>query len=147
MSAPWRLAFRCGLWTMVLAAPVAALIWYLFSGVHAGAFSYGVGIGLVSFISTALTVTLLTGGGAAWVVAGVGSFVARYGFVVAALGVPAYLGLWPVVAMLGGFAAVHLAENVVLVPVALKMAGDLGVSSEAGSPVRVGQAAERKVKI
>nr|MDQ3834142.1 hypothetical protein [Actinomycetota bacterium] len=40
----------------------------------------------------------------------------RYGFVVVALGVPAYLGLWPVVIMLVGFAGVYLAENVVLLP-------------------------------
>lgn len=64
--------------------------------------------------------------------AGSGSFVARYGFVGLALGVPAYLGAWPLLAMLGGFAGVFLAENVVLVPMALKMAGDLGTDYSVG---------------
>ncbi len=45
----------------------------------------------------------------------------RYGFVVAALGIPAYLGLWPVLTMLGGFAAVYLAENILLLPRVLGM--------------------------
>ncbi len=47
------------------------------------------------------------------------SFAARMGFATVALGVPAYLDLWPVVIMLAGFASVYLAENVLLVPVLL----------------------------
>ncbi len=133
MGAHWRLAFLCAAWTAGLAVPVTAMVWYLYGGSHAGAFSYGVGVGILSFASTAVTVSWLTRGARAWVLAGSGSFVARYGFVAVALGVPAYLGLWPALAMLGGFAGVHLAENVVLVPVALKMAGDLGTGYGAES--------------
>ena len=43
-------------------------------------------------------------------------FAARYGFVAGALGIPAYMGLWPLAPMLFGFAAVYVAENVVLLP-------------------------------
>jgi hypothetical protein len=32
------------------------------------------------------------------------------------LGIPAYMGLWPLAPMLFGFAAVYVAENVVLLP-------------------------------
>ena len=48
----------------------------------------------------------------------------RSGFVAVALGIPAYLDLWPVVAMLGGFAGVYLAENAVLLPWVLGAASD-----------------------
>ena len=95
-------------------------------------------VGVLSFVSTAVTVSWLTRGTRAWVLAGAGSFVARYGFVAVALGVPAYLGLWPALAMLAGFGGVFLAENVVLVPFALKMAGELGTGYGAGgSPAPV----------
>jgi hypothetical protein len=49
------------------------------------------------------------------------SFVARCGLAAGALGVPAYLGLWPVLPMLGGFAGVYLAENILLMPGAIKI--------------------------
>ncbi len=117
MSGHWRLAVRGAAFMVILAVPVGVAIFYLFGESFALAFLYGVGTGIVSFASTALTVSLLTGrsrmGGL--VIGGV-SFVARYGFAAVALGVPAYLGLWPVVPMLGGFAGVYLAENVVLLP-------------------------------
>jgi hypothetical protein len=41
-------------------------------------------------------------------------FAARYGFMAAALGIPAFIGPWPLAPMLFGFAAVYVAENVVL---------------------------------
>lgn len=145
MGSHWRLAFRCAVWTAVLAVPVTALVWYFYGGSYAGAFAYGVGVGILSFVSTAVTVSWLTRGTRAWVVAGSGSFMARYAFVVAALGVPAYLGWWPLLAMLGGFAGVFLAENVVLVPVALKMAGELGTDYSAGGSAP--ETEERKVEV
>ena len=43
-------------------------------------------------------------------------FAGRYGLMAGALGIPAYMGLWPVAPMLLGFAAVYVAENVVLLP-------------------------------
>src|SRR5918998_5260009 len=61
MGDHWRLAFRCAAWISALMVPVAALLMYLYGVAHAEAFAYGVGIGLVSLLSTALTVSLLWG--------------------------------------------------------------------------------------
>jgi hypothetical protein len=136
MSGHWRLALRCSAWVIALAVPAGGAVFYVYGGTHAGAFLYGVGVGVVSFVSTALTVTLLTGrsttGG---MLVGGSSFVVRYGFAAGALGVPAYLGLWPVVAMLGGFVAVYVVETVVLVPWALRAIGDPGAGRPAGEGV------------
>ena len=145
MGAHWRLAFSCAAWTAGLAVPVIALVWYLYDGSHAGAFSYGVGVGTLSFVSTAVTVSWLTRGTRVWVLAGASTFAARYGFVGVALGVPIYLGLWPALAMLGGFAGVFLAENVVLVPVALTMAGNLG--TDYGASGKASEAEEQGVEV
>jgi hypothetical protein len=117
MSPHWRLALWYAAWVSAGAALVGAVIWFLYGEAYAGAFLYGVSVGVVSFVSTALTVSLLMGYSKAFgVMIGAASFVARYGFVAVALGVPAYLALWPVVAMLVGCAGVYLAENVVLLP-------------------------------
>jgi hypothetical protein len=117
MSDHWRLAVRYAAWVSVVAAVVGVVVWFLSGEAHAGAFLYGVGVGTVSFVSTALTVSLLMGRSTAGgMMVGALSFGVRYGFVAAALGVPAYLGLWPVVAMLGGFVGVYMAENVLLLP-------------------------------
>lgn len=117
MSSHWRLAFWYAAWVAAGAALTGAVVWSLYGAAYAGAFLYGAGVGIASFVSMAGTVSLLTGGsGALGKVIGAASFVARYGFVAVALGVPAYLGLWPVVVMLVGCAGVYLAENVVLLP-------------------------------
>lgn len=106
---------------VALAIPAGAAVLYFYGGAHAGSFLYGVGVGIVSFVSTALTVSLLSGRSQiAGAMIGGASFGGRYGFAAGALGVPAYLELWPVVAMLGGFVAVYVAETVVLVPWALR---------------------------
>ena len=95
----------------------AVVIWFLYGEAYAGAFLYGVGVGIVSFVSTALTVSLLLGRSTiVGMLMGMASFAARFGFAAVALGVPAYLDLWPVGAALGGFAGVYLAENVMLLP-------------------------------
>ena len=138
MSGHWRLALRCAAWAVVLAIPAAVAITYLYGGAHAGAFLYGVGTGILSFVSTALTVSLLAGRSrAAGMVIGGISFVARYGFAAVALGVPAYLGLWPVVAMLGGFGGVYLAESAVLLP---------GMMMTRSARRSVGKKVERRVE-
>jgi hypothetical protein len=146
MSGHWRLAIRGAASMVFLAVPVVVAIFYFYGAAEAGAFVYGVGTGILSFFSTALTASLIPGsstvhGVAMWA----GSFLVRYGFVAAALGVPAYLGLWPVVAMLGGFAGVYLAENVVLLPGAMKMINNLGAKRAAGRPV--GEGEERRAKV
>jgi hypothetical protein len=146
MSGHWRLAIRGAASMVFLAVPVVVAIFYFYGAAEAGAFVYGVGTGILSFFSTALTASLIPGsstvhGVAMWA----GSFLVRYGFVAAALGVPAYLGLWPVVAMLGGFAGVYLAENVVLLPGAMKMINNLGAQRAAGGPV--GEREERRAEV
>jgi hypothetical protein len=135
----WRLALWYALFVALGAVVIGTLIYVYYAGAQAGAFGYGAGVGLLSFISTAATVSLLTGRSALWRAVGAGSFVARYGFVVAALGIPAYLGLWPVVPMVAGFAGVYLAENFMLLPGALKVIS----GSEAGRERK--KEAERRV--
>jgi hypothetical protein len=146
MSGHWRLAVRGAVSMVFLTAPVVVAIFYFYGPAQAGAFVYGVGTGILSFFSTALTASLMPGsstvhGVAMWA----GSFLVRYGFVAAALGVPAYLDLWPVVAMLGGFAGVYLAENVVLLPGAMKMVNNPGAKRAAGRPV--GEGEERRAEV
>jgi len=139
MSPHWRLALWYAAWVSAGAALVAVMIWFLYGEAYAGAFLYGVSVGMVSFVSTALTVSMLTGcSRAVGVLIGAASFGARYGFAAVALGVPAYLELWPVVAMLVGFAGVYLAENAVLLP------GVMAVKCDAGSPVH--ERVERRVE-
>src|ERR671920_2582412 len=102
--------------------PVAVLLLYFYGMGHAEAFAYGVGIGLISLLSTAVTVSLLWGPNMTLgMMVGAFSFVARCGLAAGALGIPAYLGLWPALPMLGGFAGGYLVENIVLMPKALKI--------------------------
>ena len=139
MSAHWRLALWYAAWVSAGAALVGMVVWSLYGGAYAWAFLYGAGVGIASFVSTALTVSLLTGRSKVFgMMIGATSFVARYGFAAIALGVPAYLDLWPVAAMLGGFAGGYLAENVVLLPRVLM------VKRNAGYPVR--ERGERRVE-
>lgn len=117
MSPHWRIAFRSAAWVSAAALVVATAVWYLSGASQAGAFLYGVAMGLLSFVSMAATVSMLTDRSTpVMMMAVAGSFGARCVFAAVALGIPAYLGLWPVFPMLGGFAMVYLAENVVLLP-------------------------------
>jgi hypothetical protein len=133
MSAHWRLAIRGAALMVALAFPVGVAIFYFYGTAHAGAFSYGVGTGIVSFTSTALTVSLLPASSTMYgVVVWGASFVVRYGFAVGALGIPAYLELWPVVAMLAGFAGVYMAENAVLLPGVMRVMSDRSAGGNIG---------------
>jgi hypothetical protein len=116
MSTLWRLAFWYAAWISAVAALAGVVIWSLYSGAYAGAFLYGSGVGVVSFVSIAATVSMLTGRSNVLRVLGMAFFAARYGLAAVALGIPAYIGLWPVGPMLVGLVAVYLAENVVLLP-------------------------------
>jgi len=116
VSPHWRLALWHVAWVCVGAVPVGAVVWLLYGGSYAGACLYGVGMGAVSFISMAATVSMLTARSSVRQALGAALFVGRYSFAAGALGIPAYLDLWPVAAMLFGFTAVYLAENVVLLP-------------------------------
>ena len=116
------------------AAPVGVVVWSLYGAVYAGAFLYGVGMGAASFVSIAVTVSMLTSRSSLWQGLGMAFFAARYGFVGGALGIPAYMGLWPLGPMLFGFAAVYVAENVVLLPGVSRVLG--GTKARRSADVR-----------
>jgi hypothetical protein len=113
MSDHWRIALRYAAWILAGVVVISGLLFVVYGAGHAWSFFYGAGTALVSFVSTAVTISLFAGRSmAAGVMIGAGSFVARLVFAAAVLGIPAYLGLWPVVPMLAGFAGVYVAENV-----------------------------------
>ncbi len=113
MSEHWRLALGYAAWILAAAVLISAALLLLYGGGHAWSFFYGAGAAILSFVSTALTISLFSGRSmAAGLMIGAGSFVVRLAFAAAVLGIPAYLGLWPVVPMLVGFAGVYVAENV-----------------------------------
>lgn len=120
MSPHWRLAIVYAAFVLGLSALAGAVTLYFYGAAYATALLYGIIIGLISFVSTALTASLMTGSStAAGMTVGGISFIARLGFAAAALGVPAYLDLWPTVTMLVAFASVYAAENILLIPVLL----------------------------
>lgn len=131
MSPHWRIAFRSAAWVSAGALVAGTAIWYLSGASQAGAFLYGVAMGLLSFVSMAATVSMLTDRSTpAMMMAVAGSFGARCVFAAVVLGIPAYLGLWPVFPMLAGFAMVYLAENVVLLPMMPRNVSRSGMKSE-----------------
>ena len=113
MSDHWRVALRYAAWILAAAVLISGALFLLYGESHAWSFFYGAGAAILSFVSTALTISLFAGRSvAAGVMIGAGSFVVRLAYAAAVLGIPAYLGLWPVVPMLAGFAGVYVAENV-----------------------------------
>ncbi len=113
MSDHWRVALRYAAWILAAAVLISGTLLVFYGAAHAWSFFYGAGTAVLSFVSTAVTISLFAGRSvAASVMIGAGSFVARLVFAAAVLGIPAYLGLWPVVPMLAGFAGVYVAENV-----------------------------------
>jgi F0F1-type ATP synthase assembly protein I len=112
MSDHWRVALRYAAWILAGAVVISGALLLLYGAGHAWSFLYGAGMAVLSFVSTALTISLFAGRSmAAGVMIGAGSFVARLVFAAAVLGIPAYFGLWPVLPMLAGFAGVYVAEN------------------------------------
>lgn len=143
MSAHWQLALRFAVWVLAVAVLASMVCGLLYGGAYAVALVYGAAVGTASFVSTALTASLITGRStAAGMAVGGGSFVARLGFAAVALGVPAYMGWWPAVTMLISFAAVYAAENVLLVPVLL---GRRMKTRGAGRVI--GERVERRAKV
>jgi membrane protein implicated in regulation of membrane protease activity len=128
---------------LAFSIPAGVVTLYFYGANYATALFYGVIAGLISFVSTAFTTSLIIGKTSAIGMAiGGASFAGRLGFAAVALGVPAYLNLWPVVIMLMAFVAVYVAENVLLVPVLL---GKGNPSSQAVQPVD--NRMERRTKV
>ncbi len=142
MSAHWWLALRYAAWVAVAAVVASAAVWAYFGVAEAAAFWYGVGVGLASFVSAALSVSLLANRSMRWRAVGGVSFMVRYGLVAAALGVPAYFGMWPAVAMLGGFVGVYLVENVAILSTALGALGRAEKSAGRRAIRRTGEGVE-----
>ena len=113
MSDHWRLALRYAAWILAAAGLISGVLLLVFGADHAWSFFYGAGAAILSFVSTAITISLFAGRSmTAGLLIGVGSFLVKLAFAAVALGIPAYLGLWPVVPMLVAFAGVYVVENI-----------------------------------
>ena len=130
MSPHWRLALWCGLLVAAGSSVVGVVIYYYYGLAHAGAFGYGAAVGITGFVSVALTVSLITARSAILKMVGGGTLVARYLYAAAALGVPAYREMWPVLPMAAGFMGSYLAENLVMLPGFARIVGVAGVRRE-----------------
>jgi hypothetical protein len=126
LSTHWRLAAGGAAVAGLISLLAAGTIWYHFGGTHAGAYLYGVGVGVVCFTSIAVTAALLGGRiSGDRIVLGLAVYFGRLAFAAVGLGVPIYLGSLPAVPLLCGFAGVYVVENVVLlVGAPAKMAGE-----------------------
>jgi hypothetical protein len=119
LSTHSRLALRGAALALLLALPAGVAVWYYFGRAETLSFVYGVGVGILGFASIALTVSLLTvRPSGVRILLGVASYGGRLAFALVAVGVPVYLGTWPVLPMLCGLVGVYVVENVSL----LKMA-------------------------
>ncbi len=144
MSEHWRVALRYAAWILAGALVISGVIVLIFGAGHAWSFFYGAGTGVLSFLSTAVTISLFSGRSvAAGLMIGAVSFVVRLAFAAAVLGVPAYLGLWPVVPMLVAFAGVYAAENVVAM---FRVAGARQGPAKPGKKNSAGERESRKVE-
>ena len=140
MSAHWRLAVGGATVTFIVSLMAAGVVWRLFGGAYAGAYLYGVGVGLLCFTSIAVTAALLGGRlSGDRIVMGLAVYVGRLVFAAVALGLPMYLGGWPVLALLCGFAGVYVVENVVILLGAPRtVGGAAGVGARGGAERRTG---------
>ena len=102
----------------VVVLPVVAAVYYFAGATNAGAFAYGVAVGMVVFTAIALTVSLMTGPttGRRMLFGGL-VYVGRLGFAALAIGVPVVVVGWPVVWIICGFAVVYAVENVTVLVV------------------------------
>lgn len=146
MSALWRLAAGSAVAVVVFAVPAAFAV-FRYAGEASGwAFLYGIGVGLITFASIALTVGLMTvrptGARVVW---GSVSYVGRLVFAAAAVAVPAFAELLPVLPMLGGFAGVYVVENVALLWAASRSTS--GYEVRDGESGRAYGEAERRVEV
>lgn len=124
MRAHSSLAVRGTILTLVFALLASLVFVYYLDRADAVALLYGVGVGLLSFASIAVTVSMLTvrpTGGR--VLFGGALYVGRLVFAAAAVLVPVYVWAWPALPILGGLAGVYAVENVVVLLLASKSVG------------------------
>ena len=125
MSTHWRLAVNGAATTILISLFGAGVIWVYFGGAYVGSYLYGAGVGVASFTSIAVTAALLGGrlsGGR--ILLGLAVYVGRLIFAAVGIGLPIYLGDWPALSLLGGFAGVYVVENVVLLIGAPRTVGE-----------------------
>lgn len=121
MRAHWSLAARGTILTLVLALLASLVVVYYLDRADAVAFLYGVGVGVLSFASIAVTVSMFTVRPTGRrVMFGAAFYVGRLLFAAVAVLVPVYLGGWPALPILGGLAGVYAIENVVVLWLASK---------------------------
>ena len=124
MRSHWSLAARGTILTLVFALLASVVFAYYLDRADALAFLYGVGIGMVSFASIAVTVAMFTVRPTGRrVLFGAAFYVGRLLFAAVAVLVPVYAGGWPALPILGGLAGVYAIENVVVLWLASKTAG------------------------
>lgn len=139
MTGYWRLAAVGGTVAGGVSLLAAAVSWYLFGGVYAGALLYGAAVGLVCFTSIAVTAALMGGRFSGQrMLLGLAVYVGRLLFAAMAMGVPIYFGSWPALAMVCGFAGVYVVENVTVLVGAPRAAGSSAVRVRAGVDRRAG---------
>lgn len=101
-----------------VALPATAVVYYYFGGLHAGAFLYGVGVGMIVFTAIALTVSLISGKTTSLrMLLGAMIYVGRLGFAVVAIGAPVLVAGWPIASIFGGFVVVYVVENIAVLVV------------------------------
>lgn len=121
MRAHWSLAARGTILTLVFALLASLVVVYYLDRADAVAFLYGVGVGVLSFASIAVTVSMFTVRPTGRrVMFGAAFYVGRLLFAAVAVLVPVYLGGWPALPILGGLAGVYAIENVVVLWLASK---------------------------
>ena len=121
MRAHWSLAARGTILTLVLALLASLVVVYYLDRADAVAFLYGVGVGVLSFASIAVTVSMFTVRPTGRrVMFGAAFYVGRLFLAAVAVLVPVYLGGWPALPILGGLGGVYAIENVVVLWLASK---------------------------
>lgn len=138
MNAQWRLALSGAVVATVVSLCVAAIGAYYFGLAHSGAFLYGALVGLVTYSSIALTAWLLGGSfSGERMLLGMVIYIGRLIFAALAIGIPMFIGSWPALAMVSGFAMVYLVENLVLLIGAARTVGASGLHSREGTQRRM----------
>lgn len=127
MTRHWRLAAGGTLATVVFALPAAVAVAFYSGGSDALSFGYGVCVGLVAFVSIAISAALMISGepSETKLALGFGVYLARLVFAAMALGLPAIAGSWPIAPMVGGFVGVYVVENIALLVGAWRMSAEM----------------------